>query len=224
MLRAIIFDFDGVLANTEPLHCRAFAEVLGPLGVMPSEAEYFDAFVGLNDRALLEAVFQRAGRAVDGSRLDGLQRQKDTAYFSLIAGGMTLSPGAADFIERAGRRWELGICSGARRREIDTILGAAGLGDVFAVIVTSDEVAESKPHPAGYRRAVRELAKFVSNLRPHETVAIEDSDHGVAAARACGMKTVRLAASPGGGRRVTADLVVPGISAITDERLLSLFG
>ncbi len=222
MLRAIVFDFDGVVADTEPLHYAAFDRVLDGLGVMPSVAAYYETYVGLSDAAFLRAVFAKAGKSPGEGDLRSLLDRKNDIYFEIVAGGLPLLTGVEAFINRMRRRYPLAICSGARRVEIDTLLRAAGLHDAFPMIVSTEDVQRSKPDPEGFRRAIALLAEQVDALRPVQCLAIEDSANGVAAAKAAEMKVVRVR-SHAGPSSVAADLEVADLSELTDAQLAAMF-
>src|ERR1043166_277576 len=142
---AIIFDFDGVIADTEPLHFEAFCEVLGDRGMTLSRDEYFGKSLGLNDGTMLQRLFADRRQPLEDSEIQNLRGVKDAVFERLISQGMELLPGVQSFVENASRRWPLAICSGARRSEILAILGRHGLLRRFAVIVATDDVPISKP-------------------------------------------------------------------------------
>lgn len=221
MFRAIIFDFDGVIADTEPLHYAAFARVLADRCPMPSLEAYFETYVGLNDAAFLRALHEQAGIRLDDSALASLLDRKNTVYLEMIAGGIPLLVGVEEFVSRVRGRYPLAICSGARRIEIETILDTAGLLDAFPVLVSSDEVPRSKPDPTGFLEAVARLGDRIGELRPGQCLAIEDSANGVAAAKAAGMKVVRVL-SHASATSVVADLEIADLRKLTDQRLAGL--
>lgn len=221
MFRAIIFDFDGVIADTEPLHYAAFARVLADRCPMPSLEAYFETYVGLNDAAFLRALHEQAGIRLDDSALASLLDRKNIVYLEMIAGGIPLLDGVEEFVSRVRGRYPLAICSGARRIEIETILDTAGLLDAFPVLVSSDEVPRSKPDPAGFLEVVARLGDRIGELRPDQCLAIEDSANGAAAAKAAGMKVVRVL-SHANAASVAADLEVADLRKLTDQRLTEL--
>src|SRR3972149_5957479 len=118
MLRAIIFDFDGVIADTEPLHYRAFCKVLAGLSITVTPDEYFAKYVGLSDREFIQRLFKELGLPLPDPIRVRWQRAKDAAYRARIESGMAIWPGVAEFVPMVARRWPLAICSGARRVEI----------------------------------------------------------------------------------------------------------
>lgn len=223
MLRAIIFDCDGVIADTEPLHYRAFCQVLGGFVPVPSEDEYFLKYVGLTDAAFVKALFEAAGRPIDEERLKELVRVKAAAYRGMIEGGLALLPGVEEFIQRAAQRWTLGICSGALREEIESLLRPRGLLPLFSVIVSAESVSTSKPDPTGFRLACRLLAEMLPGLQAGECLAIEDSRHGVTAAKAAGMKVLAVGPLAQTWRSSSADATAGDLAEVGDERLMAMF-
>lgn len=224
MLRALIFDFDGVIADTEPLHLRAFQQALRTLPLELSADDYFGRFVGLNDAALMRAVLDAAGRSGGADDVPRLLRSKDAAYFGLIAAGVEPRQGVADFIRRAAAAWPLAICSGAHRREIETILAHAGLAPAFRFLVSADDVSASKPDPAGYLLAVERMRAHAAGLLPGECLAIEDSPPGLRAARAAGLRTLAVDGVLTTADRGLAEAMVEDWSAATAQWLRERFG
>lgn len=192
MLRAIIFDFDGVIADTEPLHYEAFATVLAEHSVALSRKEYFSRYLGLNDETFIRTIFADRRRAIDGDSRRRIQAVKDTVFRVRIAGGLCLLPGVEAFVRAAAKRWPLAICSGAHRVEIETILEKAGLVSFFDAIVSADEVPISKPDPAGFLKALSILRAKQPDLTAGECLVVEDSLLGVRAAKAAGMKVLAV--------------------------------
>ena len=217
MLKAIIFDFDGVIANTEPLHCRAFALALTGLSLSITENEYFAHCAGLNDNAIMRWVLDRAGLPADETAIARTLKVKDRAYEAMIgdSAGLLL-PGVHDWVVRAAGRLPLAICSGARRVEIDKILGNAGLAEYFRVVVSAEDVESSKPDPAGFIRTLGLLQGFVSGLAAQECLVIEDSLPGIAAAKSAGMKVLAVQTYRTAEDLSAADLVVPDLRSVAD--------
>lgn len=222
MIRAIIFDFDGVIADTEPLHYEAFLRVLSGRVAIPSRDAYFARYLGLNDAAFVRTLHTEQSVALCDGDLQTLLQRKNAAYETAIARGLPLLPGVAEFIDRARPRLPLAICSGARRVEIESILRAANRHDAFFAIVSADDVPASKPDPAGFRMAAERLRARAAGLAPRECLAIEDSAHGVTAARTAGMKVVRVRTYATGAQCPPADLEVDALNELTDAQLTEL--
>lgn len=222
MIRAIIFDFDGVIADTEPLHYEAFARVLDGRVVMPTREVYFAQYLGLNDAAFVRTLHGEQEVALRDGDLEALLERKNAAYEAVIARGLRLLPGVAEFIDRVRPRLPLAICSGARRVEIESILRSANRLDAFLAIVSADDVPASKPDPAGFRMAAERLRPTAAGLAPGECLAIEDSAHGITAARAAGMKVVRVRTYATGSQCPSVDLEVDSLRELTDAQLTKL--
>ena len=223
MLRAIIFDCDGVIADTEPLHYRAFVQVLRGLVPLPSEREYFLKYVGLTDEAFVATLFAEAGRPIDADRLRQLVRDKAAVYRAMIDGGLALLPGVEAFIRLVAPRWPLAICSGALRGEIEYLLAPRGLLFFFAVIVSAESVPTSKPDPGGYLLVCRLLAEKFPGITAGECLVIEDSRHGVAAAQSAGMKVLAVGPLAQTWRSSPADATAVDLTQVSAERLATLF-
>ena len=213
-LRAVIFDFDGVLFDTEPLHYRAFAEALPAFDLRLTEADYFDRYVGLNDRTLTARMLKDRGRDPSTQAVEQILSRKDNAYMRLIGRGLEPLPGVRQFLEFLSSQMPLAICSGARRVEIETLLRASSLLEYFPDRVTSDDQPLSKPDPAGFLQALDLLQHRRPDLLAAECLIIEDSLHGMQAARAAGMKVAAIAARVPAARFAGADWIVPDMSSL----------
>ncbi len=192
-LAAIVFDFDGVIANSEPLHCRAFREVLAAHGVTLTESEYYNRYLGYDDVGAFRAIGVDHGVRWDIDRIAALVDEKADRMAALERDTSVLFPGAADAIRRAAAVVPIAIASGALRAEIVRTLDAASLGGLFAAIVAAEDTPASKPAPDPYVRAVDLLARSTGvPVTPGACVAIEDSRWGLASARAAGLRTVAV--------------------------------
>src|SRR5689334_23117243 len=168
-LRAVVFDFDGVIANSEPLHFQAFRDVLSGEGLTLSERDYYDRYLGFDDAGVFRAL------GVNGNRIDDLMKQKATRIESLERDVSILFPGAAAAIRRLAASVPLAIASGAIGAEIRRVLKRENLTQFFAAVVSADDTPVSKPAPDPYLRAVAKLdAACGGNLSARECVAIED--------------------------------------------------
>jgi len=156
-LSAIIFDFDGVIADTERLHLRAFRDVLAGQGVELTEADYYARYLGFNDGDVLRSVARDCGLAPDDARLAAMLRDKAARYARLIATAPVLYEGVDERVREWSRQVPLAIASGALRSEIDGILGRSNLAACFAAIVTARDVAHGKPAPDSYLAALATL-------------------------------------------------------------------
>jgi beta-phosphoglucomutase len=217
-LQAIVFDYDGVLADTEPLHLRAFQETLAPRGVELTRAQYFEEYLGLDDEGVFTAVSTLHGLSWARLEIRALLDEKARRFQDLSATERVLFPGAADRLRVWSREVPVAIASGSLRHEIELVLDAESLRDVVPVIVAAGETASGKPAPDPYLRALELLNRargaHSEPLDPSRCVAVEDSPWGIDSARAAGMKAVALATSYPAHRLGGADAVRPDLSTV----------
>ena len=194
MLRAVVFDFDGVIANSEPLHYQGFRDVLAEAGVALSERDYYAKYLGFDDAGVFEAVAADAGRSWGDGRVAELIRLKAALMERLERNASILFPGADAAIRRMAALVPLAIASGALGAEIRRVLDREHLTPCFKAIVAAEDTPVSKPAPDPYRRAVALLAEALGgSVQPSECVAIEDSPWGLQSARAAGLRTIAIA-------------------------------
>ena len=127
-LQAIVFDFDGVIADSEPLHLRAYQQALAEEGIALSREEYFERYLGYDDVGMLEALASDRGLAMTGGHITALVARKGEKLQAMLNGGEVLFPGAAAFVRTAAAAVPIAIASGALRHEIVQIIDGAGLG------------------------------------------------------------------------------------------------
>jgi beta-phosphoglucomutase len=189
MIQAVVFDFDGVIADTEYLHYLAFKDVLEPEGLRWSWEDYTARFMGFDDRDALRAAFKEHGRELRGEELAMYVDRKAAAFAARAEQDVKLYPGVLDLLKHLTKRIPLALCSGALRSDIAPVLRQHELEDVFDVMVTADDVAASKPDPTCYTMAVQLLAQRHNIvLEPSRCVAIEDTPTGIQAALGAGLQ------------------------------------
>ncbi len=230
MLRAVVFDFNGILVDDEPIHFRLFREVLAEEGLDLSEDDYYEKYLGYDDRGCFEAVLEAAGEEPSAFRVMRLITRKSAYYQKLIRReGYTFFPGGAELVRAVHERGlPLGLVSGALRGEVDGALEQAGLTDCFKAVVTADDVERSKPDPEGYARVMAELNSRPPLperlLHPHEVVAVEDSPAGIESAAAAGLLTLGVAQTYEIGDLASADAVIESLASFGVDDLERLFG
>ncbi len=211
-IRALLLDFDGVLADTEPVHLRFFAEVLEPEGISLSREAYFAKYLGLDDRGCFRRVFADAGRELDPVLEESLVRRKNQRLLEYLVGKSVMLPGAADFLRKLQGRYYLAIVSGALQSEIEAVLRGEGLLKLFHLIVGAEQVSRGKPDPEGFLTAVRLLNRDhvpeSEILLPGECLAVEDSPWGIEAARRAGVHCVAVTTSYPRGELAACSLVI----------------
>jgi beta-phosphoglucomutase len=222
VLRAIVFDFDGVIANSEPLHFRAFRDVLAEQGVALTEAEYYAVYLGFSDAGMFQAIGAPAGWTP--AQIDDLVRRKAIRLEALERDVSVLFPGAVAAIRRAAATVPIAIASGARGEEIRRVLAREQLVDCFTAIVGAEDTPVSKPAPDPYLRALALLRTACGGrLEASECVAIEDSRWGLESARAAGLRTVAVAQTYAASTLAAdADLVIDSVESLDLTALANL--
>ncbi len=222
-LEAVVFDFDGVLANSEPLHLRVYQQVLAEQGLALTTDEYYATYLGFDDVAAFRMMAETKGLPLDGGRLERLVQRKTAIFQAMAASTHVLFAGAAACLRSMAAACPIAVASGALRHEIELILGAAGLLDLVPVIVAAGDTPRGKPAPDPFALALERLSGHTGRpLRAARSVGIEDSRWGLESARAAGLLTVALTTSYPAGDLGDADLVLPGIDEVTPDVLESL--
>ncbi len=230
MIRAVLFDFNGVLVDDEPLHFALFQKVLGEEGIALTEEEYFSSYLGFDDRGCFTAVLARAGSPLKPELIPRLIARKAAYYLARVrADGYPVFPGAESLIRSCHEAdLTLGVVSGALRDEIDGALRQMGLHHCFKTIVGAEDVAASKPDPAGYLVGLERLNVQpplpTRLLHPHEVLAIEDAPAGLEAAADAGLATLGVAQTYPLEELVAADRTVESVAGLTIERIHTIFG
>lgn len=189
-IRAVLFDFNGVVIDDERVHMELFREVLASEGIPLSEDEYWRNYLGMDDRGCFAGAWRAAkGREVPDDRLDRFVAVKAAEYQKRLAAGLPLYPGVPDLVRSLRGRYPLGIVSGALRSEIEGALDRSGLLLDFPLIVSAEDTEKGKPDPEGYVKAFERLKAQGFTGEPRHVLVIEDSFQGVEAARKAGMKT-----------------------------------
>lgn len=221
MLRAIVFDFDGVIANSEPLHFAAFRDVLAEERVVLTQSDYYGRYLGYDDVQVFQVigVDRRAGWTT--AAIGALVERKGLRLETLERDRSMLFPGAAEAIRRAAAAMPIAIASGARGAEIRRVLDREDLSGCFTAVVAAEDTPAGKPAPDPYLRALALLAPAVGGgLQASECVAIEDSRWGLESARAAGLRTVGVTQTYQAAELGAADLVISSLDAL-DLRALA---
>jgi beta-phosphoglucomutase len=223
VIRAVVFDFDGVLANSEPLHFRAFRDVLAAEGLTLTEDEYYTRYLGYDDLGAFRAIAANSNRRLEEAELAHWVAQKAERLEALERGASVLFPGAREAIARMARSGPIAIASGALRVEIMRVLEREQLTTLFDAVVAAGDTPASKPDPAPYARAV-ELLRTMKDaaLLPSHCVAIEDSHWGLVSAKRAGLRTIAITHSYPANELHEADRVIEHLNELTSQ-LLSTF-
>ena len=221
-LRAIVFDFDGVIANSEPLHFQGFRDVAAEEGATLTEPDYYARYLGFDDVGAFEAMGVDQGKAWTRAQITAMVARKAVRLEVLERDVSVLFPGAADTIRRAAAAMPIAIASGARGEEIRRVLKRENLLACFSAIVAAEDTPASKPSPDPYVRAVARLSEAMgTRLDPSDCVAIEDSRWGLESARLAGLRTVAVTSSYSADE-LTADLTIASLEVMDLDRLAFL--
>jgi HAD superfamily hydrolase (TIGR01509 family) len=226
MIRAVIFDFNGVLIDDEHLHFELFRDLASELGVALTEQEYHEVYLGYDDRRCFEEVLRDAGQAADASRLDKLVARKAALYKERAAHGLRVFPGAADCLAALADRWPVAINSGALKPEIELALRQMGVLDRVSAIISAEDTADCKPDPEGYELALDALrSSHGEDLEAGHCLVLEDSLAGVQSAKGAGMWVVGVpnTYSEPQLRAAGADAVIAGLESFGPESVRLLF-
>jgi beta-phosphoglucomutase len=214
MLQAIIFDFNGVICNDEPLHFAALKRVLHEEEIEISEQDYVTHFLGKDDRACFTQALYSHRPGLDKETLKELIYRKSDYYLELVAEDLQIFPGVEAFIQEAHSSCQLAIASGALRREIQFVLDRSHLEHYFACVVSSEDVAQGKPDPEIFNTTLSTLNRSRNHsiqISPSECLVIEDSKPGVTAALAAGMRCLAVTNSFSHQELSSAHEVLPGL-------------
>jgi beta-phosphoglucomutase len=221
-LRAAVFDFDGVIVDSEPLHFRALHDALLAEGVEITREEYWDHLLAHDDAGSIRRAFERRGERLDPGRLGRVEALKVERFAELIP-GVPVFPGAREIVARLAAEVPLAIASGARHEEIEAILTGIGLRQAFQAIVGAQDAERTKPDPAPYLEAARRLREQAPGLTPGECLAFEDSLPGLASALGAGMKVIGVTHSYPAVKLQAAHRVVDSLAAVQPSSLRELF-
>jgi beta-phosphoglucomutase len=204
---ALLFDFNGTLSDDEQIQCEIYQEIFAEAGKPLGKAQYFAELAGLSDPEIVRTWL--------GEERPELVAERVSRFQARAADGSTVGPAAREAVRYAAKRAQLAVVSGAARVEIESVLTSAGLAELVSLVVAADDVEAGKPDPEGYIRALELLDR-----RPDEAVAFEDSEAGVAAAKAAGLRCIALEGTVEVDRLAAADEIVGALNVELIQRLL----
>lgn len=223
MLQSVIFDFNGIIVNDEPIHFRLFQKVLAEEGIVLTEQDYYARYLGFDDRGAFCAGFHDHGRNLDDAHLAALIARKAEYYMQEIRNRVDIFPGVIDLVRDLSGHVPLAIASGALRHEIEIILRTAGLYDQFRGIVSAEDVQHGKPEPEIFLKALDLLNRqSQGSLAAENCVVIEDSKEGLRGARRAGMKCLAVTNSHPAELLIDADAIVESLEAVDLKYLQKL--
>lgn len=224
MLRAVIFDFDGVITDSEILHFRAFNAVLAPNGFELTKHEYYKDYLGMADKDCFKALIGEGRLHITEPQIPALIQQKTQIFEKLARTEGRIIEGVREFLALlAGAQVPVAICSGALRPEIELILEEAQLRNSFDVIVSAEEVHRGKPDPEGFLLTLRKLNDVSPDpIAPESCIVIEDSHWGLKAARSAGMKTIAVTNTYEATQLKQADKIVARLDQLAMDDLRNI--
>jgi beta-phosphoglucomutase len=224
MLRAVIFDFDGVITESEILHFRAFNQALAEYKVQITKNDYYTDYLGLSDFDCFKALSDKGLLVVEGEKTTQLLRKKTQIFEKLAKSQGRIIDGVPKFLKMLKENnIPMAICSGAILPEIELILKQSHLRSFFEDIVSCEQIARGKPDPEGFLLALKKLNQKNSDLiRPNQCIVIEDSHWGLKAANAAGMHSIAITNSYAAEQLTMAEKIVSHLSELNMTDLQNL--
>jgi len=226
MLRAVIFDFDGVIADSERLHLAAFNQLLAPYHIKIEQELYYRDYLGLTDLDLLKELLGKGLLKVEVEQINNLVEQKKQVFERLAGTQCSIFDGVPEFLQMLSKNNVVtAICSGAVRQDITAILKKGELRDFFEVIVSAELVEKGKPHPDGFILTLQKLNENrPESIAAGQCVVIEDSHWGLEAAKAAGMHTVAITNSYDVEQLSMAEKIVTSLNKLSIAALQRICG
>lgn len=225
MLQAVFFDFDGVIADSEPLHLRAYQAVLKADGIDLNKSDYYGRYLGYDDVGLFEALAKDRRISLTTGKVDEWVELKSRIVEDMLSSGSVLFPGAAACVKMFADSVPLAVASGALEPEIAIVLEHAGIRGCFAAIASASDGVRGKPAPDLYLLAIAKLKHLLPDpFDPAACIAIEDSHWGLEAARQAGLRCVAVTHTYPAAELGNADLVVDALSDVTLPKIEALLG
>lgn len=223
MLQAVIFDFDGVVTDSEILHYRSFNDILAPFNVRIKTEDYYRHYLGLSDKDFFELLIDKEILDLPIDSVPQLVKDKKVIYEDLAQTEGEIIEGVRPFLDHLSEHGiPMAICSGALLPEIELILEQAALRHHFKTIVSADQVTQSKPHPEGFLLTLARLNEMLGPIPAESCVVFEDSHWGIEAAKAAGMRTIAVTNSYPAEQLTMADQTVDRLDQVTVEALQQL--
>ena len=223
MLRAVIFDFNGIIVDDEPIHFELFQKVLAEEGIELTNDAYYARYLGFDDRGAFSFGYHEHNRPLSQQKLKELIARKGDYYQEAIRNHVAIFPGVRKLVAELAQSLPLAVASGALRNEIETILTSADLIQHFKAVVSAEDVKRGKPEPDIFLQALAALNAHDGNtIQASECVVIEDSKEGIKGARRAGMKCLAVANSHPAEVLIDADAIVETLETVNLDDLARL--
>lgn len=218
MIKAVIFDFDGIIVDSEPLHLRAFQRTVETLGLKLSPTDYYSRYLACDDKTFFRKFLEDNGQQGTEREVARLVEEKGVCFEEMMGEGIRVLPGVVEFLESIRGKFHVAIGSGALTEEINLILRSKNLSEFFGFIIGADDTENPKPSPEVYLKCLERLRKdYDDTITAAQCVVFEDSPHGVLAAKRAGMRCVGITNSCSESELELADRVVGDFSEIIDN-------
>jgi len=224
MLKAVIFDFDGVITDSEILHLRAFNQSLAQYGIEITKNDYYTMYLGFNDTDCYKLLIEKGLLKMDEQQINTLMIQKKKLFEQLAKAEGKMIEGVRDFLNMLEQNnIPMAICSGSLLTEVEMVLEDARLRHLFEVVVSGEQVKKGKPDPEGFLLSLQRLNENRENpITANQCVVIEDSHWGLEAAKAAGMHTIAVTNSYDAGQLGMADKIVDQLNELSIDDLKQL--
>lgn len=224
MLKAIIFDFDGIIADTEPVHLEAFRSILKDINISLSDEDYYTKYLAYDDRTLFTEVLKFSNGESDDVLIQNLIHRKNDLVTRVFNEQVVLFPGFLNYLEEIKDRYLLAIGSGSLKSEITLVLEKFGIEGEFHVITAADNVVNCKPDPEVFLTCLKSLNKISrGDILSEECLVFEDSISGIRAAKSANMKCVAISNSYDERLLYEADVIVNGFEKLNMRDVEILF-
>jgi len=225
MLKAVIFDFDGVITDSEVLHLRAFNKSLVQFGIELTTKDYYQDYLGFSDFDCYKMLITQGLLKIDEQEIGDIIKCKSVIFEELARTEGRTIEGVHEFLKLLERNnIPMAICSGSLLVEIESMLDEAHLRHFFKAIVSAEQVKKGKPHPEGFLLALQKLNNDSpqSPAAANQCIVIEDSHWGLQAGKTAGMHTIAVTNSYDAEQLTMAEKVVTRLSDLTMDDLQRL--
>ncbi len=224
MLKAVIFDFDGVITDSEILHLRAFNQSLAQYGIEITKNDYYTMYLGFNDTDCYKLLIEKGLLKMDEQQIKNLIEQKKRIFEQLAKAEGKMIEGVRDFLKMLEQNnIPMAICSGSLLTEVEMVLEDARLRHLFEVVVSGEQVKKGKPDPEGFLLSLQRLNENRENpITANQCVVIEDSHWGLEAAKAAGMHTIAVTNSYDAEQLSMAEKIVNQLNELSIDDLQQL--
>lgn len=213
MVKAVIFDMDGVIIDSNPVHFKAWINVIKPFGINLVLDDFKD-LIGKHSTVVAKHIKEKYG--LSPSVLD-LVKMKKAKYIELLPIEVELRSNSVDFIDAVRQKYSTAVATSEDAKTTKLVMNKFELNDRFDTIFTSDDINKPKPYPEIYLKTAKALG-----VEPNECIVVEDTVPGVESAKRAGMKCIAITGSYNKDKLYEADLIIDAFSEINAETISKL--